>query len=622
MSRINTNVSSLFAQKTLARTNDQLNTAMSRLSSGLRINTAADDPAGLIASEVLRAEMTGVSQAITNTDRADQLIQTADSALGQVSNLLNDIRGLVVEAANDGALSAEQIAANQLQVDSSLEAIDRIARTTAFGGKKLLDGSLEMVTSTSSTNIADIDVQQVNLGSSATAGTLFDTMSVAVANITAATQGSLTDDSTARNNDGASYSFKLGTATGNQREFNIVVDTSTAAGQAIDNLEIQITATNNTNADVTLSGNVLTIALDDDDAGGGTADGNDSERIEARINALSAFTGSTVQTGGIDMSGVSDVRDLILDDLAIDASTSKFSGGNTGDTGASAGLNVINKVNAERVVQISGALGSETFTFAKGTSQQQIQAQVNAMSDSTGVSATYDSTLDRVSFVSTEYGSDQFVDVEVISEGTGGVYASNASAIGRSTGTDIQGTINGITASGKGNTLSIYSSVLTADVRMAANSTTDASFDITGGGANFQLGADVISPQQARVGIESVSTGSLGGESGTLYQLRSGQNAALATDSITAGKIVDEAILSVANSRGRLGAFSATTLDSNKTALSDYLVNLTDAESALRDADFAKESAALTRAQVLVQSGTSILAIANQNPQNMLALIR
>ena len=158
---------------------------------------------------------------------------------------------------------------------------------------------------------------------------------------------------------------------------------------------------------------------------------------------------------------------------------------------------------------------------------------------------------------------------------------------------------------------------------MAENVANDThTFTISGGGANFQLGADVIAPQQARIGIDSVSTGKLGGLSGSMYQLRTGQNAALATDSITAGKIVDEAILGVANTRGRLGAFSATTLDSNKTALSDYLVNLTDAESSIRDADFAKESAALTRAQVLVQSGTSILAIANQNPQNMLALIR
>ena len=119
MSRINTNVSSLIAQKTLTRNNQSLQTALTRLSTGLRINTGKDDPAGLIASEVLRADMTGVSQAITNTDRADQLIQTADSALGQVSNLLNDIRGLVVEAANSGALSTDPVSYTHLTLPTT-----------------------------------------------------------------------------------------------------------------------------------------------------------------------------------------------------------------------------------------------------------------------------------------------------------------------------------------------------------------------------------------------------------------------------------------------------------------------------------------------------------------------
>ena len=133
----------------------------------------------------------------------------------------------------------------------------------------------------------------------------------------------------------------------------------------------------------------------------------------------------------------------------------------------------------------------------------------------------------------------------------------------------------------------------------------------------------MVTGEQARIGIGSFSTGALGNSSdGYLYSLRSGEVRALATDAIGAQKVVDDVILKVAETRGRLGAFSATTLDSNKIALQDYLVNLTEAESSLRDADFAKESAALTRAQVLVQSGTSILAIANQNPQNMLALIR
>ncbi|MBN2291825.1 MAG: flagellin, partial [Pirellulales bacterium] len=128
MTRINTNVSSLNAQKTLARSNNQLQEALTRLSTGLRINSGKDDPAGLIASETLRSDIVSTQVAITNSERANQMIATADSALGQVSSLLNDVRGLVSEAANVGAMSSDQIAANQLQVDSSLEAIDRIAQ--------------------------------------------------------------------------------------------------------------------------------------------------------------------------------------------------------------------------------------------------------------------------------------------------------------------------------------------------------------------------------------------------------------------------------------------------------------------------------------------------------------
>src|SRR5436853_3451973 len=138
MTRINTNVSSLVAQKTLARSQTQLQTALTRLSTGLRINVGKDDPAGLIASEALRSDIISVNKAITNSERANQLIATADSALGQVSSLLNDIRGLVSEAANVGALSDDQVAANQLQIDSSLAAIDRISQTTSFQGRRLL----------------------------------------------------------------------------------------------------------------------------------------------------------------------------------------------------------------------------------------------------------------------------------------------------------------------------------------------------------------------------------------------------------------------------------------------------------------------------------------------------
>ena len=98
---------------------------------------------------------------------------------------------------------------------------------------------------------------------------------------------------------------------------------------------------------------------------------------------------------------------------------------------------------------------------------------------------------------------------------------------------------------------------------------------------------------------------------------RSGHRLAL-----EAARIVEEVITKVTSLRGRLGAFQKTTLDPNIATLNDTMVNLTEAQSSIRDADFASETAALTRSQILVQSGISVVAIANSNPQNVLALLR
>ena len=186
MTRINTNVSSLIARNNLTRANASLSQSLTRLSTGLRINTGKDDPAGLIASENLRSDITAISKAISNTDRANQVIATADSALGQVSSLLNDIRGLVTESANAGALSDEQITANQLQVDSSLEALNRIAQTTTFQGRRLLDGSLDFITRAGNNfgNLSDLQIDQANLGATGT-------VAVDVEVTTAATQAAV-----------------------------------------------------------------------------------------------------------------------------------------------------------------------------------------------------------------------------------------------------------------------------------------------------------------------------------------------------------------------------------------------------------------------------------------------
>lgn len=152
MSRINTNVSSLIAQRVLKSNNDGLNLSLARLSTGLKINSGKDNPAGLIASENLRAEKAGISQAIDNAGRASNIIGTAEGGLSEVSSLLTELQSLVNATANSGGLSAEEKAANQLQVDAILNTINRVAQSTAFQGTKLLNGSYDYTTSGVATN--------------------------------------------------------------------------------------------------------------------------------------------------------------------------------------------------------------------------------------------------------------------------------------------------------------------------------------------------------------------------------------------------------------------------------------------------------------------------------------
>ncbi len=158
MARINTNISALTAQSQLRRNNLDLNTRLERLSTGLRINRGKDDPAGLIASETLRSEIRAIGQSIGNSERALNVISTAEGALNEVSSLLLDLRALVLSSANEGALTTEEVVANQLEIDSLLQSIDRVANTTSFGGKKLLNGRLGYTLSgVANTDIAAIE---------------------------------------------------------------------------------------------------------------------------------------------------------------------------------------------------------------------------------------------------------------------------------------------------------------------------------------------------------------------------------------------------------------------------------------------------------------------------------
>ncbi|MEX0642983.1 MAG: flagellin, partial [Pirellulales bacterium] len=685
MTRINTNISSLVAQNILGRSNSALEQSLTRLSTGLRINTGKDDPAGLIASENLRSDITSIKRAIGNTDRANQVIAAADSALGQVSSLLNDIRGLVTESANQGALSDDQIAANQLQIDSSLEALNRIAQTTTFQGRKLLDGSLDFLTAagTNFSRLSDLQIDQANLG---TTGSI----SVAVDVTTAATQAQVDiagiPAATTATNATASLSL---TNTEVQAQFHFDFDTTAAVG-------VTVTALNN-GAAQDASGNGITVVLADTSDASGNVDSVTFSSGTLTVNAdftggvtntevaaaIAAFNGgadfgaaatgtantvlaagdanagitptylvagrdagSTTFTVTADAAGtaangvqvtITEDNSITLDtvtasivsgspdviDVRVRGSVTKaqlvsaingLAGYSATTTAASGDGNYIQSLDTapgtqalaggvaasgglaqDAVFSLSGGTGSEVFNFEAGSSITQLANAINLVKDATGVEATINGT--DLELRSSQYGRAAFVDIQLISEIAGGTFRTAIGSGARDNGTDVVASVNGISAKARGNVISINTAVLDLKTTVETGFTGSIAFNITGGGAQFQLGPDVVSNQQARIGITSVNTARLGGVSGKLFQLGSGGSADLATDATTAALIVEDAINQVTGLRGRLGAFQRTSLETNRNALSDTLVNLTDAESQIRDADFAAETAALTRAQ-------------------------
>jgi flagellin len=185
MSRINTNISSQVAVRVLNSNNSALQTSLQRLSTGYRINSGKDDPAGLIASESLRAEQQATTTAIANAQRANNIIGTAEGALSEVSNLLVSLQGLVGDAANKAGLSQDEKDADQLQVDSILSTINRISNSASFEGVKLLNGTYDYTTSGLGTTSAftAISINSAKVGST--------TLSVTVAIITSAQTGQL-----------------------------------------------------------------------------------------------------------------------------------------------------------------------------------------------------------------------------------------------------------------------------------------------------------------------------------------------------------------------------------------------------------------------------------------------
>ncbi|MHC4991311.1 MAG: flagellin, partial [Planctomycetota bacterium] len=290
--------------------------------------------------------------------------------------------------------------------------------------------------------------------------------------------------------------------------------------------------------------------------------------------------------------------------------------------------------NGSITIEITGNDGIQQFTFASGSSQANIVSAINTFKDSLGVSATQAAgDTDRVELRSLGFGSDEFVRVRVLEGTTNDLLADTVAGATntndlKDAGRDATFLINGTQAPSDGLEARVALDGLDISVTIDGSSSLNSdgqstNFQITGGGANFNLSPDVNLAGKVSLGFETVTSGNLGNSTdGFLSGLKSGGTANVVNGDLQkAQKVVDAAIKQVASQRGRLGAFQRNTVQSTINNLGVTLENMTSAESQIRDADFATEAAALTRQQILSQAATQALLIANAQPQNALALL-
>ncbi len=342
--RVNTNVAAMNALRNVGQTSNDFNKSITRLSTGLRINSAADDPAGLIISENFRAQLNGIDQAVRNSQDAINYAKTAEGALDEVSRLLRDARGLAVAAGNTGTLSSSAIQANQSQLSSIVSSITRTAQTTQFGTKKLLDGSSGVSASVTNGTLAGA----INLGGQFAGAAVTANTSVVATLTQAATQASVTGVAVTLGQAVSAGSFSLNGVT-------ITADATTTGQQLIDKINASQGQTG-----VRASHNGTAIVLSSNDYGS-----------NAKIELADA--NGVIRAGGAGSTSAAGVNALAT--VQVGTATALFTssqGGNGGLTLSDADGNTINLTAAGNVTASvqNATIGQVTV----GSSQFQIGA--------------------------------------------------------------------------------------------------------------------------------------------------------------------------------------------------------------------------------------------------------
>jgi flagellin len=499
---INTNAASLNSQRNLTASSSALATSLQRLSSGLRINSAKDDAAGLAISERFTSQIKGLNQAVRNANDGISMAQTAEGGLGTAGDLLQRMRELAVQSAN-GTNSASDRASLQQEVSQLKQELDRVATTTQFNGSNVLDGSL----SATQFQVGANANQTINVGIASAKGTEIGNYGLGTVSGTGYSS--------------AAKAAASGTAAAN----NVGTQTLTIAGNGK-------TATANVTA------------------------GDSAAKIAGAVNATTSTTGVTAEAE----------TKATLSGLSI----------------ATGGTITFNLQGSGGAVAVSATLNSDT-------NLDPLAAAINAQTASTGISA--ESKNGIVTLTSTN-GDD--IVVEDFVNSAGGTIALTGQDPFATTATPSGAAVN--LTSGSTDSSRVGGELkFSGSTGYTVSSSTGTAGGLFTGASNAQNASSL-----AAVSALDIST-------------VSGANDALST--------IDAALTSINNSRAQLGAIQ-NRFASTISNLSTTSENLSSARSRIQDADFAAETAALTRGQILQQAGTAMLAQANSLPNGVLALLK
>jgi len=559
---INTNIASLNAQRNLNTSQSSLATSLQRLSSGLRINSAKDDAAGLAISQRMTAQIRGLDQANRNANDGVSLAQTAEAALSSSGDILLRIRELAIQAGN-GTNTASDRAALNSEVQSLTQELQRIATTTEFNGRKVIDGSFASLNFQVGANANQtISIISGNFQTNAYGNNRIGAMAAytngGVGDLTVGTKGSVnaassaygdalllaggSGDSSSVNGATSSSSFTISTSSGIYSAFYRKGASAEEIAAAVNRLDSGVKAT------------ALTEVVLGDGAGSASTGVNfaqntsytfriSADNTSAAGSAPSSYTTISFKTGGSDNASVVNSSDQL------NAAAQAFNDA-AGKTGFTA--QVIQTDNGDWGIKLANQAGKD-LRIDNGSASTVSVSDISVLDgDSTNtVSRLSSSTLSSDTSSSWTAGSGYWFTGRVVFDST-----------------------------------KAFSFITTVN-------------DVFGGGGSVGTSGTYGSQLQTTDTLD-VST----------YD---SSQRTLAT--------VDSALAAITDQRARYGAIQAR-FESTISNLSAASENLSASRSRIQDTDFAKETTNLARSQILQQAGMAMLAQANQLSQNVLSLLK